>query len=544
MRNPFRLKSFRWRLALLTAGVAGAVLCVFVGLTFAAVHRINLHQIDDDIREFGHRQLNAPLGPQHWERAGESLRYFLGTEEENAFILLVIGREGQTVFKTPNWPENLPAERFPVPEPGEGFEMPFAPVDAGFPPPPPGPEAGFSPPGPPQFDGPGRGPRRGSPDSFDAMLPPGAPGVPPRWAERGMRRGPPPRFMQPPPPVPLRPPEFFTSANDGVSWRVGVLGSPNTTLVLGVNIERIGREMALVRRAVFMLLPLALLLAAGGAWWISGRALRPIGALTAAVERVTAKGLDQRITGQNEDLEFSRLITVFNEMMERLEKSFQQAIRFSADASHELKTPLTILQGQLEQAVHEAEPGSNEQRRYSALAKEVQRLTAITRKLLLLSRVDAGELKLNLRPLDLSQLIEAVGEDTVILARELEVQTSIVPGVQVMADSDLLKQVVQNLASNALKYNQKGGFIRLTLQGDDRRVRFTVANSGQGIPPEERGKVFERFYRGDKARSRRVDGLGLGLTLAREIVRAHHGDLVLEDSPAGVTAFTMMLPRV
>lgn len=528
------LRSFRWRLALMTAGVAGVVLCVFIGLTFQTVRRINLHQIDEDIREFGQRQLNGPHGPQHWERAGEALRYFLGTEEENAFILLVIGLEGQTVFRTPNWPENLAVERFPVPEPGDGFEFSRPPADV---------ERGF-PPGLGQRQSGGRGFRRGASEIFETDLPPGEPdGAMQQWP-RGERRGPPPRFLPPSPPVPLSRVEFFTSENDGVSWRVGVMGSPGTTLVLGINMERISREMALVRRAVFMLLPLSLLLIAGGAWWISGRGLRPIRMLTSAVERVTAKGLDQRISGQNEDREFSRLITVFNEMLERLEKSFHQAIRFSADASHELKTPLTILQGQLEQAVHEAAPGSNEQRRYSTLAKEVQRLTAITRKLLLLSRVDAGELKLNLRPLDLSQLIEAVGEDTVILAGgELEVQSSIVPGIWVLADADLMKQVVQNLASNALKYNQKGGFIRLTLQGDERRVRFTVRNSGRGIAPEDRGKVFERFYRGDKARSRQVDGLGLGLSLAREIVRAHNGDLILEETPPGVTTFTMMLPR-
>jgi len=111
-----------------------------------------------------------------------------------------------------------------------------------------------------------------------------------------------------------------------------------------------------------------------------------------------------------------------------------------------------------------------------------------------------------------------------------------------MGDADLMKQVIQNLAANAVKYNYKGGFIRMTLQTDGRRVRFSIANSGRGIPPEDCEKVFTRFYRGDKARSRSVSGAGLGLSIAREIVRAHQGELVLEASSEENTVFSVTLP--
>jgi signal transduction histidine kinase len=293
-----------------------------------------------------------------------------------------------------------------------------------------------------------------------------------------------------------------------------------------------------------MALPVGLVLVAAGAWLLSQRALKPIETLTATVEQVTAKGLNQRITVQDADDEFARLITVFNKMMARLEKSFHQAGRFSADASHELKTPLAILQGQLEQALHAAAPGSEEQRRYETLAKEVQRLKSIVKKLLLLSRADAGELRLNLRPLNLSELLEGTCEDAEILAPHLHVRGEVAQDLWVLADPDLMKQVVQNLTTNAIKYNTKGGVVHVHLRKEGKAVRCLIANSGKGIAPEDRERIFTRFYRGDKARTRRIRGVGLGLSLAREIVRAHHGDLRLEDSPEGLTVFSMVLPRV
>jgi signal transduction histidine kinase len=178
-----------------------------------------------------------------------------------------------------------------------------------------------------------------------------------------------------------------------------------------------------------------------------------------------------------------------------------------------------------------------------AFGKELQRLKSITQKLLLLSRIDAGELKLNLRPLNLSQLLEGIVEDTEVLAPTLTVEGELVPDLWVMADADLMKQVIQNLAANAVKFNHKGGFVRFKLHSDDKQVEFTIANSGKGIATEDRDKVFTRFYRGDKARSRGVSGAGLGLSLAREIIRAHQGELVLEPSTDGNTVFSLTLPK-
>jgi two-component system, OmpR family, heavy metal sensor histidine kinase CusS len=270
--------------------------------------------------------------------------------------------------------------------------------------------------------------------------------------------------------------------------------------------------------------------------------LRPVTALTHTAECVTARGLDQRIPAMTSDAEFNRLITVFNEMLNRLESSFTQATRFSADASHELKTPLARLQIELEQALESAPSGSPQQEVYSSLLDEVSRLKAIVQKLLLLSLADAGRLQLHCEPVNLTRMLENVIEDCRLQAPHLAVEQALAPDVHVNADADLLEQALQNLAGNAIKYNCENGQIRFELVKESDCVLVRVANTGPGIPAADRERVFERFYRADKSRSRRVDGVGLGLSLSREIVRAHGGELVLKDSDDDLTCFAIVLP--
>jgi len=311
---------------------------------------------------------------------------------------------------------------------------------------------------------------------------------------------------------------------------------------MGMRLDVFAAEMGQMRNALLIALPLALLLIGAGGWVLAQRALRPVRKLAFTAEGITAKGLDQRIAIEDDDAEFVRLITIFNRMLDRLEQSFGQAVRFSADAAHELKTPLTILQGELEQALQDAAPGSREQQAYNELLEEVQRLKEIVRKLLLLSRADAGQLTLNLEPVNLSEAVAAVGEDTEVMAPGVTVRRDLAPDLWVNADPDLLGQALRNLASNAIKYNREGGWIEFRLHRAGQTVRLTVTNTGDGIPPADRDRVFERFYRADPAHGRQTDGVGLGLSLAREIARAHQGDLVLEDGAEGTTAFTMVLP--
>jgi two-component system, OmpR family, heavy metal sensor histidine kinase CusS len=242
------------------------------------------------------------------------------------------------------------------------------------------------------------------------------------------------------------------------------------------------------------------------------------------------------------DREFVELLAVFNQMMARLERSFTQASQFSADAAYELKTPLSILQGQLEQTLQAAAPGSELQQRLSSLLDEVRHLSTIVRKLLLLSLADAGKMRLSKTEVDLSELLTDLASDIELISPDLTVQMQIETNLKIQADRPFLIQVIQNLIGNATKYNLPSGWVRIELEQRDRLVFVKISNRSNDIPPSERALIFDRFYRSDPARTKQVEGLGLGLSLAREIVYAHGGDLTLDETPAGQTAFTLTLP--
>jgi len=228
--------------------------------------------------------------------------------------------------------------------------------------------------------------------------------------------------------------------------------------------------------------------------------------------------------------------------MERLERSFNQASRFSADAAHELKTPLAILQGELELTLQRADPGSELPQKLSNLLDEVRRLSSIVRKLLLLSRADAGKMSLHRVDIDLWQVLADLVEDIEMLAPHLKIETKITPALRIQGDRDLLIQVLQNMISNAIKYNLSEGWLRIDARSQENTVFVTITNSSHDISTSERSQIFDRFYRGDPARSRHIEGVGLGLSLSREIARAHDGDLKLDHTPVGQTAFTLTLP--
>ena len=346
------------------------------------------------------------------------------------------------------------------------------------------------------------------------------------------------------PSLPLKEPRFVTVHDRDDNWRIGILGNDYNTVALGFNIHEFETDMNALARRYWTALPVVLILIATGSWLRANRALRPILELTETAERITARGMSQRIIAVAHDTEFQRLISVFNGMMDRLEKSYHQAIRFSSNASHELKTPLTIIQGELEQALHNAPQDSERQKSASLMLEEIQRLKIIVENLLLLSRADSGELHVKRTEVDLSRMLNNVAEDTRILAPDLEVEDEIETNVQVQADSVLLQQVFQNLACNAVKFNRSGGRIQISLHSHSDGVVVRFSNTGHSIPEEEHNRVFERFYRGSSPKTNSQDGTGLGLSLCLEIIRAHGGEVTLLQSDKDQTVFQVNLNAV
>jgi two-component system, OmpR family, heavy metal sensor histidine kinase CusS len=312
---------------------------------------------------------------------------------------------------------------------------------------------------------------------------------------------------------------------------------------IAINIKVLDYIVDPLRNFGLIAIPAILLLVACAAWFLAGVALRPLDRFDAAIRRVTAQGLDRRIDQGEADLEFAAPIQAFNQMLDRLECSFQQASRFSGDAAHELKTPLAILQGQLEREIHQAEPGSRLQQHLGDMLGEVSRLSNILRKLLLLSLADAGRMQLTFSEVNLSPLFDEIVEDIGLLAPELKLDLDVEPNLKIEADPDLLRQVLQNLATNAVKYNLPGGWIEITARGEQSKVVVTVTNQSEDLAEEVRDRLFERFYRGDLAHSRQTEGVGLGLSLAREIGRSHQGELRLAAAQSGEVSIILVLPK-
>ena len=327
---------------------------------------------------------------------------------------------------------------------------------------------------------------------------------------------------------------------------MGNLSLNGWQLCFSANLEVVHEEIVESLLMLLMILPGALLVIAVGGWWIGGVALAPIENITRIVEEITASGLDRRIpSGETED-EIGRLIRVLNDMIGRLESSFQQAARFSADASHQLKTPLTILQNEVDGALKSGEFSEEQIPVLLHLGEEIQRLKSIVESLLVLSRSDAGNLHLEKERLDYGQLINELVEDTRILGgtQDITVDSHLAESVEVVGDESLLRQAILNLLDNAVRFNQPHGKIRCGLEREGTWAVLTIFNNGPGIQRHHHDHIFERFYRVFGDQQTHPKGFGLGLSLAFEITKAHNGRIELIRSDPDGTEFQLRLPAV
>jgi signal transduction histidine kinase len=276
---------------------------------------------------------------------------------------------------------------------------------------------------------------------------------------------------------------------------------------------------------------------------LAQRALRPVDKLTkTAMAIYRADNLDQRVAMPKTNDEVGRLSQAFNEMLDRLEQLFHAQQRLVGDVSHEMRTPLTVIRGNVDLL---RTMGCADQESLDALTRESDRMTRLVGDLLLLSQADAGVLPMHFQPLVLDQLITDVERSGQMLsAGRVHVAAHAESGIAVEADPDRLKQVMLNLMDNAIKHTLDGGDVRLEASRSyNGFVRISVSDTGVGIPEGDLPYVFERFYRVDKSRSRANGGSGLGLSIANSIVQAHGGRIVVSSKPGEGTTFDVYLPE-
>ena len=320
-----------------------------------------------------------------------------------------------------------------------------------------------------------------------------------------------------------------------------IKGQPNSAIVIRKEAAELIVDLT---SAYLTALPIAVLVAGFGVWWITRKSLRPLQDVADAAELIHAKALDQRLPQPPVQDEIGRLVRVLNDTFDRLERSFAQAMRFSSDASHELKTPLTIMRGEIESALRAEVDNPRIESLLDSLLQETQRLSDIAENLLLLSRADAGALTLKKEAVDFSAMCHELAEDAEILSvrKNITTKSEISPGIHLYADELYLRRILLNLLDNAIKYNVEGGTVSISAAKSDPHVFFRITNTGLEIPKEHANRIFERFYRADLSRSSEAHGSGLGLSICREIVLAHGGQIWLERPRPGWTAFVFSLP--
>ena len=281
-----------------------------------------------------------------------------------------------------------------------------------------------------------------------------------------------------------------------------------------------------------------------GGWWLTWKVLAPVSKLTSAITKVHERNLREPLPRTGNGDELDRLAGVFNDTLARLDDSFNRIREFTLHASHELKTPLTILCGEIETALRDEALLPAERDRLGSQLDELRRLARIVDGLTLLAKADAGQVELKFEPVRLGELVRDNFADTQILAEPQQIQVALAAceEIPVRGDRHRLRQLLLNLADNAVKYNQPRGSVTMNLRRANGAAEFTITNTGPGIPPESLPRVFDRFFRGDPAHSNEVEGCGLGLSIARWIVSAHKGTIQIQSAPSQPTTVTVRLP--
>lgn len=337
--------------------------------------------------------------------------------------------------------------------------------------------------------------------------------------------------------------EFHTRKIGGRSIRMGEFSERGLTLRVGSDLKEINQIGRDIFYGMLAAIPTVLIVIVIGGRFVAGKALAPVEEIRQAAAKITAQRLDQRLPVPPTGDEIAGLVEVLNAAFERLQRSFEQSIRFSADASHHLKTPITVLRAGVEEILSDAECSAHTQATAEGLLHRVHQLNSVADNLLLLARADAGRLELHKDEFDLSELLEGVLDDARALAEPLDltVEAEVPKHLPLKADRAFVGIIAQNLLENAIKYNLRGGRVRVAARAANGSIELLVGNTGEGIPPERASHLFERFYRvrGDE----RVAGSGLGLSTARELARAHGGEISLLRADATWTELNVRLPQ-
>jgi len=332
---------------------------------------------------------------------------------------------------------------------------------------------------------------------------------------------------------------------DRIATRTVEAGGRTYEIVVSASLDPIRAELAVVRRAIFIALPLILAVAGLGGYWLATRYLRPLGWMAEQARRITGSNLETRIKIDNAAEELAVLVTSFNELLSRLDQSFDTMRRFVADASHELRTPISVIRGEADVALSQERSPAEYRESLTVVLDEARRLSRLVDDLLNLARADAGHVLLQTQDFYLNELLAECCRSVQGLANTRGLTLECLPGndLQFTGDEQLLRRLVINLLDNAIRYTPLGGKVTAALEAGAASVQLRVSDTGIGIPPADAARVFERFYRSGEARSRQDGGFGLGLAIVRWIAESHRGTVECSSQVGQGSVFTVSLPK-
>ncbi len=329
-----------------------------------------------------------------------------------------------------------------------------------------------------------------------------------------------------------------------VSLRMVIMQNERMKIFVAYPLEELNEVIDNLFSHFLILAPIGVILSIALGWFLANKSLKPVDEMTKTARHITAQNLEQKIPHSGVNDELGRLASTFNEMIARLRSSFDQIKQFSIDASHELRTPLTIMRGEVELALHSEKTPEEYRRVLASNLEEIIRMSAIVENLLTLSKADLGRVELQHEIVPLHEVLLDLYEDCEVLAEKKRINVTLqrADEVTVLGDKVRLRQLLLNLIDNAIKYTPEHGSVSLELIHSNGQAMISVQDTGIGIPLEEINKIFDRFYRVDKGRSRAMGGSGLGLSIAKWVAEAHGGRIEVRSELNRGSAFTVYLP--
>jgi two-component system, OmpR family, sensor kinase len=320
-------------------------------------------------------------------------------------------------------------------------------------------------------------------------------------------------------------------------------GPEGSTVLVGRSIDREQASLLNLRWSLFGVAMAVLTIGLLGGWLLSQRVLRPIRSISDTAGAISASDLSRRIDTRKTQSELGALAQTLNDTFDRLETAFHRQVQFTADASHELRTPLSIIHAGSELALSRPRTPEEYRQIIETSLRASQRMKSLVESLLVLARADADALELKIEKLDLRQAVEESMALLLPMAqhRGVRIYTD-GPSLEIEADRERILQLITNLLTNAIQYNRECGSVQIAVSQEDGAALLRIADTGVGIAPADKPRVFERFFRADKARSRVSGGCGLGLAICQSIVSAHGGTISFASEPGIGTTFMVRLP--